>query len=127
MNSRPLGVTIIAIVLAFSGVLQILIGLEARGITSFGLAAATDGIGGWSAIVTGVLTILVSAGMFTLAGWAWLLTVAVMVIRIVGDVLVVVTVGLGTTAGSAAIGGLVVSAIVLWYFLRANVKTAFGR
>lgn len=129
MSSRPLGITIIAIVLAFSGVIQILVGLEARGITNFGLTAATDaaGISGWTAIVSGVLTILVSVGMFTLAGWAWLLTVVVMIIRVVGDLFVIVTLGLGSTAGSAAIGSLVVSGIVLWYFMRPNIRAAFGR
>jgi hypothetical protein len=129
MNARPLGVTIIAIVLAFSGVLQILVGLEARGITNFGLAAATDAanISGWTAIISGVLTILVSIGMFTLAGWAWLLTTVVMGLRILGDLLTIVTLGLGSTAGSAAIGQLVLSGIVLWYFMRPGVKSAFGR
>jgi hypothetical protein len=129
MPSRPLGITILAILLAVSGLLQILVGLEARGITHLGLIAATDaaGISGWTAIVSGVLTIVVSLGLFTLAGWAWLLTVAVMAVRIVGDVLTIATLGLNSTAGSAAIGQLVLSGIVLWYFMRPGVKSAFGR
>jgi hypothetical protein len=129
MNGRPLGITVIAIVLAVSGVLQVLVGLDARGITNLGLAAATDaaGVSGWTAIISGVLTILVSFGLFTLSGWAWLLTVVVMVLRVVGDLLVIVTLGIGSTAGAAAIGQVVVSAIVLWYFMRPSVKAAFGR
>jgi hypothetical protein len=129
MQSRPLGITIIAILLAVSGVLQVLTGTEAQGITNFGLGAAADaaGISGWASIISGILTIIAAGGLFTLAGWAWLLVVVVLVIRIVVDIIALVTHGMGTTLGSAAIGNLVFSAVILWYFQRSSVRAAFGR
>lgn len=129
MNSRPLGITIIAIVLAVGGVFQVLLGTEAQGITKFGLGAAADtaGISGWASIISGILTIIAAGGLFTLAGWAWMLAVAVLAIRIVVDIFAIVTHGLGTNLASAAIGNLVVSAVILWYFQRSNVRAAFGR
>jgi hypothetical protein len=129
MNGRPLGITIIAIILAISGVAQVLFGLEALKITNLGFGTVADaaGVSGWAGVISGVLTILVSGGLFTLASWAWMLAVVVLVIRVVADALVVVTQGMGSTLGAAAISNIVVSAIILWYFLRPSVKAAFGR
>lgn len=129
MSGRPLGITIIAIVLAVSGVFQVLVGTEALGFTKLGLSTLAEAsqISGWTAVVSGVLSIIVAGGMFTLAGWAWLLAVAVLVIRVVVDLLAVVTHGPSSTLGIAAITNIVISGIILWYFMRANVKRAFGR
>ncbi len=129
MNSRPVGITIIAIVLAVSGVFQILVGTEGLGVTNFGLGAAADaaGVSGWAAVVGGVLSILVAGGLFTLAGWAWLLAVVVLGIRVVVDIIAVATHGAGSVLGGASLVNLVVSAVILWYFMRPGVKSAFGR
>ena len=129
MNGRPVGITVIAIVLAVSGVFQILVGTEALGVTNFGLAGAADaaGVSGWASVISGVLSILVAGGMFTLAGWAWTLAVVVLIIRIVVDVIAVVTHGPGSTLGASAMTNVVISAVILWYFQRSGVKAAFGR
>jgi hypothetical protein len=129
MGGRPLGITVIAIVLAVSGVFQALVGAEALGWTNFGLGAAVDaaGMSGWASVLTGVLTILVAGGLFTLAGWAWLLAVVVLGIRIVVDLWAVITHGMGSAIGPAAIVNAVISAVILWYFMRPGVKAAFGR
>jgi hypothetical protein len=129
MNGRPLGITIIAIVLAVGGVFQVLVGTEAQGITNFGLGAVAEagGISGPASMISGILTIIAAAGLFTLAGWAWLLVVVVLAFRIIVDIYVAWTHGLGSTLGSAAIGNLVISAVLLWYFQRSNVRAAFGR
>jgi hypothetical protein len=129
MGGRPLGITVIAVILAASGVFQLLVGSEALGWTRLGLGAAVDaaGISGWASVVSGVLTILVAGGLFTLAGWAWLLAVVVLGIRIVVDLWAVLIHGMGSAIGPAALGNAVISAIILWYFMRPGVKAAFGR
>ncbi len=129
MNGRPLGVTIIAIVLAVSGAFQVLVGLEAQGITSFGLHEVADeaGINGWTSLIAGVLTLVAAGGLFTLAGWAWILAVVVLGIRIVADVIAAITLGPTTTLGISSIVNAVISAVILWYFFRPNVQAAFGR
>ena len=129
MGSRPLGITIIAIVLAVGGIFQVLTGTEALGVTNLGLGAVADaaGISGWASIISGVLTVIVAGGLFTLAGWAWLLTVVVMVIRIAADLFAIVTHGMGSTLAVAALTNLVISAVILWYFQRSTVRSAFGR
>jgi lysylphosphatidylglycerol synthetase-like protein (DUF2156 family) len=127
--NRPLGITIIAIVLAISGVLDIVLGLVGMDILPIDVGELASGsdLSGGAAVITGILTLIVSYGMWMTAGWAWLLTVAVMIFRIVVDVWAIVTHGIGSPLGSAAIGQLIVSAIILWYFFRPNVRAAFER
>jgi hypothetical protein len=129
MGSRPIGITIIAIILAVGGIFSILVGLEALGITSFGLAdvAEAGGVSGWASVISGVLSLIAAGGLFTLAGWAWILAVVVLVIRIVADILAAIVVGLTSSLGLGSIGAAVISAIILWYFFRPNIRAAFGR
>lgn len=129
MGGRPLGVTIIGIVLAVSGVFQLLVGAEALGFTDFGLSTVSDaaGVSGWASVIGGIASIAVAGGLFTLAGWAWMLAVAVLGIRIVVDVIAVATHGFDSTLGIAAITNLIISGVILWYFFRPSVKAAFGR
>lgn len=127
--SRPIGITLIAIVLAISGILNVLVGLVGMDIMKVDLGTLGSGAqaAGAGALLSGVLTLLVAYGMFTTAGWAWLLTVVVMIVRIVADAWAIVTHGVGSTLGGAAVVDLVISAVVLWYFNRPGVKSAFGR
>jgi len=126
---RPLGVTLIAVVLAISGVINILFGLVGMDIIKLDLGRLGPGLHvlGASALVSGVLSLIVSWGMFTTAGWAWLLTVVVMVVRIAVDAWSIITHGVGSTVGGTALVSLVFSAVILWYFNRPNVRSAFGR
>jgi hypothetical protein len=127
--NRPLGITLIAIVLAISGVVNILVGLVGMDILKLDLGTLASGAQavGAGALVSGVLSLIVAWGMFSTAGWAWLLTVIVMVVRIAVDAWAIVTHGLGSAIGGAAVANLVISAIILWYFNRPNVRSAFGR
>lgn len=129
MNGRPLGITLVALVLAISGVFQVVVGTEALGYTHFGLGAAADaaGISGWASIISGVLSILVGLGLFTLAGWAYTLVVVVLVIRILVDLWAIVTHGATSTLGIGGITNLVISGLILLYFRSGGVKAAFGR
>jgi len=130
VRSRPLGVTLLALILAIGGVLSVLGGTEAMGITNFGLgdaAANAAGLSGSASLVSGVLSLIVAGGMFMLSGWAYTLTTIVLIIRILADGWAIYTQGATSTIGYAAIGNLVVSLIGLWYFRRGVVKAAFGK
>jgi hypothetical protein len=129
MGGRPLGITVIAIILAVSGVFQLLVGSETLGWTSLGLGAVAEAaeVSGWASVISGVLTIIVAGGLFTLAGWAWLLAVVVLALRIVVDLWAMLTHGISSPLGSAALVNAVISLVILWYFRGAGVKAAFGR
>lgn len=126
---RPIGITIAALVLMATGVFQVLVGLEANGITNLGLAQAADAarVSGGASLVSGILTLVLAAGLFLLVGWARTLVVVVMAIQILVDLYTGLTHGFTSTVGIAAITNLVISAAVLWYFRRGNVRDAFNR
>ncbi len=127
--NRPLGITIIAVVLSISGILNVVGGLVGMGILSIDLGEQASGAeaAGLGAVIGGIVTLVVAYGLFATAGWAWLLTVVVMGVRIVLDLWVIVATGLGSALAWAAVVNIIVSGIILWYFFRPNVRAAFGR
>lgn len=126
--SRPIGVTVVAIVMAVLGVFTLLLGLEGAGITNFGLKqlAPQGGLYSNTVIISGILTLIASFGLFTLARWAWYLAVIVLIIRVVADVFGLISSGLSNTYGSVTIVSAAITIFFLWYFLRPNVRAAFG-
>jgi len=126
--SRPIGITVIAIILIFSGVFRLLIGLEAAGITKFGIAPAMQNaeLVAANATIAGVLTLIAAFGLFTLRGWAWYLALIVMVIRVVSNAFGLASFALSSVPGGVTILDLVISVAILWYLLRPNVKAAFN-
>ncbi len=127
--NRPLGITIIAVVLSISGILNVVGGLVGMDILSIDLGEQAAGAeaAGLGAVIGGIITLVVAYGLFATAGWAWLLTVVVMGVRIVLDLWVIVATGLGSALAWAAVVNIIVSGIILWYFFRPNVRAAFGR
>ena len=126
--NRPIGIIAVAILLMFSGMIRILIGLDAAGVTSFGFGelATNAGLTASITIISGVATLLAAFGLFTFAGWAWYVAVIVLIIRVTADVFALVSYATTSAASNgASIADLVFSAIVLWYFYRPHVRAAF--
>src|SRR5689334_1680042 len=92
-RSRPIGVTILAVLTILLGVLIVLAGiilLVASALIlgvgfplAFGLSATV--IGG-IVFVLGIIWIAVGVGLLHLRGWAWWLAIIVMVLSIVGSI-----------------------------------------
>jgi hypothetical protein len=128
-RSRPLGISILAVVNAIEGVVQIWTGTMFLG---FGIAALftieKNAVGGYGAayglglIVVGIVLLIVAGGYLTLAPWAWLYGVIVNGISLVASILSLAFTGQGTV-----VAGIVIPAIILVYLMRPNVKAAFGR
>jgi len=129
--SRPLGVTLAGVVLGISGIVGVIVGLELMAIINIGLAGTAVGEAargaGIGQVISGVVTLVVAFGMLSTAGWAWILTVVVMIVRIIAGAFAVISLGIGTNPGMQAIVDIAISAVILWYFTRPNVKSAFGR
>ena len=126
--SRPIGVTVVAIVMMVTGVFVLLLGLEGAGITDFGLAqvAPNNGLYAPTVILSGILSLVAAFGLFTMAKWAWYLAVIVLVFRVIADAVGVASWALSSVPGGVTIIDLVVSVVLLWYFLRPHVKAAFN-
>lgn len=134
--SRPTGVTILAVLQLIYGLLGTLVSAIALffgGLIAAGGAVSGDaqaaGAGGTLIIITiislvlSILALIVSFGLFTLKGWAWTLTYVIQVISIVVNV---VNVFMGENVGGA-IFSIVISAVIIYYLNRPNVKSAFGQ
>ncbi|MFL5777006.1 MAG: hypothetical protein ACJ76W_12095 [Chloroflexota bacterium] len=126
--SRPLGITVIAIILTFSGLFRLLIGLEAAGITHFGLAPAMESaeLLAVNASIAGVLTLIAAFGLFSLRSWAWYFAVIVMVVRVISNGFGLASYALSSVPGGVTVLDVVVSVAILWYLFRPQVKTAFN-
>ncbi|MGD2050218.1 MAG: hypothetical protein PVH03_12000 [Chloroflexota bacterium] len=120
MNERPTGVTIIALLVIIGGILGIVGGLVAFLGANGNPTLVGVGIG---TLIVAVAQLIVGIGLWTLQKWAWLLSVIVLGIRVVGDLVLIFAGG----NVIAAIVNLVITAVLLWYLFRPNVQQAFGR
>ncbi|HVB72045.1 MAG TPA: DUF2127 domain-containing protein [Ktedonobacteraceae bacterium] len=117
--SRPLGVTIISILLGIQAVLLIVVGLTAV------LAGGVSGTGflffvGWIPLVIGILSLILAWGLWNLRPWAFWTAVILEALSIINHIF-----GLGNN-GSRGTGGLIISVIILLYLLLdSNVRRAF--
>lgn len=132
--SRPLGVTIIALIAAVGGVLGILAAAAVLvGALSFSDMAARAGYSGSAisgtvaALLAGIYAVVVlvfAYGAWTLKSWGWLLGLAVFGFGGLSDLLLGVA---GAMAMPNTIANVVIAAVVIYYWLRPNVRAAFGR
>ena len=112
-RSRPLGITIIAIIVGIYGILGIIggIGLLTGGVTALGIIT----------LILSVLELILAWGLWTLQPWAFWATVILEVLALLNGIFAF-TQG-NTTAGIVAI---VIALVVLIYlFADRNVRAAF--
>ncbi|MEQ8999655.1 MAG: hypothetical protein RID53_24490 [Coleofasciculus sp. B1-GNL1-01] len=142
--TRPTGVTILAVlqmICALLGVMVSSVALFLRGILAtgfwtilvmFGDSSSDAQVTGMAllmiilpiiALIVSILALFASFGLFILKGWAWTLTRVLQVISIIVNG---VYVFMGENAG-AAIFSIVISAVIIYYLHRRNVKLAFNK
>jgi uncharacterized membrane protein len=147
LQSRPTGVTIIAILNIIGGIIMLFVGL---GMLALGAlipmlppstfqqpqnmipgadvsAIPTNLLGGGAAAVGGVMIALgivsfvVAYGLLKGRSWAWTLTIVLSIVSIVLN-------ALSLAAGNfAAIISIIISGIILYYMYRPHVKAYFGK
>lgn len=142
--NRPIGVIIIAVLQLIGSIMSLLVGL---GILIFRDAflqmlsqspefqqSAQDlppGVLGGVATFTGVVMLIASLigfllayGLFTLKGWAWIVTLIFSALGILSNLSSIIT---GQTNRGFAVIQLVISIVIVYYLWRPEVKRAFGR
>ena len=118
--SRPIGITIIAIVAAAGGLLSLFGGASVLAGTATGPVALA-----YIVIIFGILGLTLAAGFFTGARWAWM----------AGIIIYLVSIGLGIAeivyGGNVGfIGGIirtVAGIIIPIYLMRPGPKSFFGK
>jgi uncharacterized membrane protein (DUF2068 family) len=134
-GQRPLGVTIIAVILLITGIFELVasIGLllaahVARVSTHIPhvLGLTLDVFGnvlGIVGLVIAVVTLIVAYGLFTLKAWAYWLVVVVEIITVIRHVLEFLAPN--PSYASIIIGLILPIVILLYMFLDGNVRRAF--
>jgi uncharacterized membrane protein (DUF2068 family) len=111
-RTRPLGITIIAIVMAIFGILAIIGGI---------VILASNFALGITSLIMGILELILAWGMWTLQKWAFWTTVVLEALAILN--------GIFAFTGRSAAGGIVdvvIALIILIYlFADRNVRLAF--
>ncbi|MDC3952527.1 hypothetical protein [Polyangium jinanense] len=116
LKTRPAGVTVVAVLMALSGVLTVLSSVPA--VTGAELppwAIALD-------VAVGIAMFAVAWGLITLRAWAWVVTLG---IQAVNGLFAIVSVAAAPAAWPAWIA-IVIAAVVVFYLTRPNVRLAFG-
>ncbi len=118
---RPLGITIIAILMFIQAILEIVVGIFAF----FGNIIRNPLAGllvGWIPLAVGVLLFILAWGLWTLKPWAYWVTLIFEIVNIVLHFL-----GYSQTHSIFAIisGGIISIIIVIYLLVDGNVRRAF--
>ncbi|HZS77265.1 MAG TPA: hypothetical protein VFA41_11685 [Ktedonobacteraceae bacterium] len=114
-RARPLGITIIAVILAIQGILGIIAGIM---LLSAGAGVGTLGV---ITLILGVLYLVLAYGLWTLKTWAYWGTIILEILALLNGIL-----GLGMHSFATGIFSLIFAIVVLIYmFADRNVRAAF--
>lgn len=111
-RTRPLGITIIAIIMAVFGILGIIGGIALLSVSA-SLGVIT--------IIMGVLQLVLAWGLWTLQPWAYWTTVILEVLALINGIFAWTT-GL---PGQGIFGMIVAVIILIYMFVDPNVRAAF--
>jgi uncharacterized membrane protein (DUF2068 family) len=113
-RTRPLGITIISIILAIQGILGIIGGILLMGA---GGTAMTLGI---ITLVLGILYLVLAWGLWTLKTWAYWGTVILEVLTIINGIF-----GLSQNLAHGILSLIFAIVVLIYMFADRNVRTAF--
>lgn len=123
-RDRPLGVTIIGVLLFLFGLFMILGGITIGALGDLdGLDLAIEMV----ALVMGVIYILAAFGFFKGWSFVWLLTMIVVIIGIIWNIISWVLRGLEMSEVGTLLIGLIIPIIIVLYMNSSNVKAFFRR
>jgi lysylphosphatidylglycerol synthetase-like protein (DUF2156 family) len=131
-QSRPRGVSIIAILIVIAGVLTLLIGIGSFAIGPLIGISLVFVVFGAISLAIGVAYLVMGYGLWKGRGWAWTISTIVLIIGIVVNIISLPRSFAGgfSNTGSNFSGDIVsiaISAFIVYYLNRPNVKAYFGR
>jgi hypothetical protein len=139
IKKRPIGVTIIAILIIIGGILLLLAGIGGVAVGSLFISQII-GLGfviiGAIILAVGIGYIVVSYGLLKGKRWSWTITMVLLFIGIAINVVSIIIFGYFTfdtdtssflTSNSGSIAGIIISVIILYYLYRPHVKSYFGK
>jgi hypothetical protein len=124
IRKRPLGITIIAILLFISAVIEIIGGLSSL-IGSPPTGTISDVLLGWFPLILGVIELVLAWGLWTLKPWAYWGTLVVEIIIILSHFFGFLNLPKTHSALAVISGGIVSIIIVIYLLADRNVRRAF--
>lgn len=117
-KTRPVGVTILAVLEIISGIVGVVGGLflaSFSGMMDMDFLGAMAGVVGGVLVALGLASFVLAWGLLQGKSWAWTLTLILTIIAVIFDL------------PSLNVIGLIIEAIILYYLFRPHVKAYFGK
>lgn len=149
-TKRPIGVTIIAILIIIGGIVLLIGGISLIGLGAIFSLSSTEidqagpnstGIAEIAALgmipivmgiimlILGIAYLVVSYGLLKGKGWAWTITIIVTIIGLIMQIISAIVIGSFTssiiTGLTSHIIGIIISGIIIYYMFRPHVKAFF--
>jgi hypothetical protein len=126
--SRPLGVTILAVLALIAAIPALFGGLALVGVATFGTEVPVPdtfmyAVGAGTLLYAG-LSLVLAYGFWTTRSWAW---VAGLALQAIGILTAVSQFANGERYLASMIAGLVLPVVIVIYLLQPRVKAAFDR
>jgi uncharacterized membrane protein (DUF2068 family) len=126
--SRPLGVTILAVLALIAAIPALIGGLALVGVATFGTEVPVPdtfmyAVGAGTLLYAG-LSLVLAYGFWTTRSWAW---IAGLALQAIGIVTAVSQFANGERYLASMIAGLVLPVVIVIYLLQPRVKAAFDR
>ena len=140
-TNRPIGVTIIALLIITGGIALLVGGLlfiAFAGILSstesngpIGIAALISLPLSLGMVILGIIYLLVSYGLLKGKGWAWMITIIVTIIGLIIQVVSAIITGIVSSSIDAALAshiiGIIIGGVIIFYLYTPNVRAYFRR
>ncbi len=119
LRTRPLGITIISILLGIDGIVEAILGI-------ISLVSGTAPLGGIVLLILGLLTLALAWGLWTLQSWAFWGIVIIEALNVIYTIYEF-AMGRANANVSSLIFSLILPIVILLYmFLDRNVRRAFN-
>lgn len=123
-KERPLGVTVIGVLLLLYGLFMILAGVSFSSLGDLDdLELAVQMV----SLIMGFAYLLLALGFFKGWGWVWMLTMVVVILGIIWSVVSWIIDGSNTDTLWEMMIGLIIPVIIMLYMSSTNVKAFFGK
>lgn len=127
-RSRPVGVSIIAILLMIQGALEFIYGLLVLIAAPGFIIASTHTaivvqLSPWGFLFSGILALILGYGLWTLRTWAFWATVVLEAINIIGGMVALFTY---YYPGGVLLSMVIPAVILIYFFADRNVLAAFN-
>lgn len=119
LRTRPLGITIISILLGIDGIVEVILGI-------ISLVSGAAPLGSFVFLILGLLTLALAWGLWTLQSWAFWGIVIIEALNVIYAIYEF-AMGRANANASSLIFSLILPIVILLYmFLDRNVRRAFN-